>query len=44
MPSIENDPFAEEYGHTKILAIDGFWGEIVDGMMVYYEDNPCNSD
>ena len=42
--SIENDPFAEEYGHTKILAIDGFRGEIVDGMVVYYEDNPCDSD
>ena len=36
--SIENDPFAEEYGHTEILAIDGFWGEIVDGMVVYYDD------
>ena len=29
---------------TEILAIDGFWGEIVDGMVVYYEDNPCDSD
>ena len=42
--SIENDPLAEEYGQTEILAIDGFWGEIVDGMVVYYEDNPCDSD
>ena len=42
--SIENDPFAEEYGQTEILAIDGFWGEIVDGRVVYYEDNPCDSD
>ena len=42
--SIENDPFAEEYGHTEMIAIDGFWGEIVDGMVVYYEDNPCDSD
>ena len=31
---IENDPLAEEYGHAEILAIDGFWGEIVDGMVV----------
>ena len=38
---MENDP---EYGRTKILAIDGFRGEIVDGMVVYYEDNPCDSD
>ena len=41
---IDNDLFAEEYGHTKILAIDGFRGEIVDGMVVYYEDTPCDSD
>ena len=39
-----SDPLAEEYGHAEILAIDGFRGEIVDGMVVYYEDNPCDSD
>ena len=42
--SIENDPCAEEYGHTEILAIDGLRGEIVDGMVVYCEDYPCDSD
>ena len=41
---IETDPFAEEYGHTKMLAIDGLRCEIVDGMRVYYEDSPCDSD
>ena len=39
-----SNPLAEEYGHAEILAIDGFRGEIVDGMVVYYEDNPCDSD
>ena len=42
--SIVPDPFAEEYGHTKLLAIDGFRCEIVDGMRVYYEDSLCDSD
>ena len=42
--SIENNPFSEEYGHTEMIAIDGFRGEIVDGMVVYYEDNLCDSD
>ena len=27
-----------------VVSIDGSWGEIVDGMVVYYEDNPCDSD
>ena len=42
--SIENDPFADGYGHTEMIAIDGYRCEIVDGMRVYYGDSPCDSD
>ena len=42
--SIENDPFADGYSHTEMIAIDGYRCEIVDGMRVYYGDSPCDSD
>ena len=40
--SIENDPFADGYGHTEMIAIDGYRCEIVDGMRVYYGDSRMN--
>ena len=42
--SIENDLFADGYGDTEMIAIEGYRCEIVDGMRVYYGDSPCNSD
>ena len=34
----------EGYGHTEMIAIDGYRCEIVDGMRVYYGDSLCDSD
>ena len=40
--SIETVPFADGYGHTEMIAIDGYQCEIVDGMRVYYGDSLCD--
>ena len=42
--SIETNPFADGYGHTEMIAIDGYRGEIINGMKMYYGDSPCDSD